>query len=101
MMLLFIQKYSNFIIKIDRETDDDDQKMSTHKVLITGISGFVGPYLARQLIDSGNEVAGLVLRRADGHKPKSLLEMGIISEVQLITGDIADLTSLLSAIQRG
>jgi GDPmannose 4,6-dehydratase len=89
---------ATYIVKINTESDDH-QKMSTHKALITGITGFVGPYLARQLIDSGNEVAGLVLRRADGRKPKSLIEMGIISEVQLITGDIVDLTSILSAIQ--
>ena len=69
-------------------------------VLITGISGFVGPYLARKLLDSGHHVAGFVQRRADHMKPKRLTEMGIISDIQLIEGDITDLTSVLAAVQK-
>ncbi len=53
--------------------------LTTHRVLITGITGFVGPYLARQLLDAGNEVTGLVRRRADGKYPRRLTEMNIIS----------------------
>jgi GDP-D-mannose dehydratase len=74
--------------------------MTSHKVLITGITGFVGPYLARQLLDSGNEVSGLLTRRADGRKPKHLTDMGILSSIELINGDITDLTSVLSAVQQ-
>src|SRR5918992_220123 len=73
--------------------------MST-SVLITGISGFVGPYLARQLIDNGHKVAGLVQRRANHIKPKRLTEMDLVTSVELIEGDITDLTSCLSAIQK-
>ena len=69
-------------------------------VLITGISGFVGPYLARELLDNGHEVAGLIQRRANHLKPKRLTEMDIISSIHLIEGDITDLTSFLSAIQK-
>jgi GDPmannose 4,6-dehydratase len=69
-------------------------------VLITGISGFVGPYLARQLLDNGHKVAGLIQRRANHIRPKRLTEMDLISSVQLIEGDITDLTSFLSAIQK-
>ena len=68
-------------------------------MLITGISGFVGPFLARQLIDEGHEVNGLILRRADGKKPRRLTEMNIVSNINLVYGDVTDLTSILSAIQ--
>jgi GDPmannose 4,6-dehydratase len=68
-------------------------------VLITGISGFVGPYLARRLLDSGNEVIGLIPRRADGQKSKHLRDLDIISSIRLINGDITDLTRILSVLQ--
>jgi GDPmannose 4,6-dehydratase len=69
-------------------------------VLITGISGFVGPYLARQLLDRGHRVAGFVQRRANHVKPKRLIEMDIISDIELIEGDITDLTSCLSVVHK-
>jgi GDPmannose 4,6-dehydratase len=74
-------------------------KLSSKRVLITGISGFVGPYLARKLLEGGHEVFGFVSRRADGNMPPRLKELGIIDEVKLCFGDIADLTNILSAIQ--
>jgi GDP-D-mannose dehydratase len=74
--------------------------LTTYKALITGISGFVGPYLARRLIELGHQVYGIIPRRADGHQPARLKEMGIISEVQLYSGDITDLTTVLSTIQQ-
>ena len=73
--------------------------MTTKRVLITGITGFVGPYLARRLIEIGNEVVGLLHIRSDGQQPKHLKDMGIISKMRFIRGDVADLTSILSAIQ--
>ncbi len=72
--------------------------MATHKVLITGISGFVGSYLAQRLLDHGNEVIGLITVRADRQKPKRLVEMGLISNVPLITGDVTNMASILSAV---
>lgn len=72
--------------------------MTTHKVLITGISGFVGPYLARRLLDAGNEVYGFVVLRADSRKPRRLIEMDIMSEVHLVYGDITNLSSVISTV---
>jgi len=68
------------------------------RVLITGITGFVGPYLAKRLLNADYEVYGLVRRRANGSKPKRLLETGIINKVKFIEGDITDLTSLIFAL---
>lgn len=73
--------------------------MTSEKVLITGITGFVAPYLAKKLIDQNYKVTGLQQPRADFHKSKRLKQMGIISDIDIITGDITDLTSVLSAIQ--
>jgi len=73
--------------------------MSKHQVLITGITGFVGPFLAQHLVDMGHEVSGLVLRRADGKRPRRLIEMNLISNINLVYGDVTDLTTVLSAIQ--
>jgi len=70
------------------------------RALITGITGFVGPYLVKRLLELGYEVYGLVRRRADGAVPKRLADMGLANEVRLIEGDLTDLTSLLSALDK-
>ena len=67
-------------------------------ILITGISGFVGPYLAEELLKRGTNVYGLVRKRADGSKPKNPVDRGIIENVTLIEGDLTDITSLASAL---
>lgn len=68
--------------------------------LITGITGFVGPYLAKKLIESDIKVFGLYRLRADGSRPKRLVETGIIDKVGMIEADVTDLTSLISALDR-
>ena len=73
--------------------------MVSEKVLITGITGFVAPYIARRLLDQDYQVTGLQQPRADFRKSKRLKEMGIISDIDIVTGDLTDLTSILSAIQ--
>jgi GDP-D-mannose dehydratase len=74
--------------------------MTSERVLITGITGFVAPYIAKKLVDQNYQVTGLQSPRADFRKSKRLKEMGIISDIHIITGDVTDLTSILSAIQR-
>jgi len=70
------------------------------RVLITGVTGFVGPYLARRYLDYGCEVYGLVRRRAEGHNYQRLREMGLLGRIKLVEGDLTDLTSLLFALDR-
>ena len=67
-------------------------------VLITGISGFVGSYLAKYLLDQGATVNGLIRRRADGTKSKNIRD--IEANVELIEGDLTDITSLAFALDR-
>jgi len=73
--------------------------VASERVLITGITGFVAPYIAKKLVSQNYEVIGLQSPRADFRKSKRLKEMGIISDIDIVVGDITDLTSILSAIQ--
>jgi len=68
------------------------------QVLITGIGGFVGPYLAEYLIGQGANIFGFDLRRADGTKPKNLTDKKLDTIVQLVEGDLVDISSIASAI---
>ena len=67
------------------------------RALITGVTGQDGAYLARLLIDKGYRVYGLVARRGSDALWR-LRELG--AEVTLIAGDVADLSSLLRAIEQ-
>jgi len=68
------------------------------RVLVTGISGFVGSHLAKYLVDQGATVYGLIRRRADGSMPKNLA--GISGGVQVLEGDVTDISSLANALDK-
>ena len=68
------------------------------RVLITGVSGFAGSYLAKKLYELGADVYGLIRKRADWSKPKNLVDKGIIDKINLIEGDLLDITSLANAL---
>ena len=74
--------------------------LENKNVLITGISGFVGSHLAKFLLDRKATVFGLVRRRADGSRPRNLVEKGILDEVKLIEGDITDITAVGFALRQ-
>lgn len=63
-------------------------------ILITGVSGFVGSHLAKELVDNGANVCGFVRRRADGSVPRNLKQKGIYGQIRLIEGDITDIGSI-------
>ncbi len=69
-------------------------------VLITGIGGFAGSYLAKKLINKEANVYGLIRRRADGTIAKNIIDRGIAGEVNLIEGDLTDVTSLADALDQ-
>jgi GDP-mannose 4,6-dehydratase len=70
------------------------------RYLVTGVTGFVGAHLARRLLDLGYEVYGFMRRRADGQPPSRLVERGVYGQVTLLDGDIQNLPSVISALER-
>ena len=72
--------------------------LNNKNILITGISGFVGSYIAKTLIDQGAKVSGILRRRADGAVPNNLKRLGIAREVHLLEGDLENISSLGSAL---
>jgi len=67
-------------------------------IFITGVGGFAGSYLAEELLNQGANVSGLVRRRADGTKPKNLIDHGIQNDVKALEGDLTNITSLANAL---
>ena len=71
--------------------------METQKrALITGVTGQDGMYLSRLLISKGYKVYGLVRGQ---NNPKIPLVREFAPEVQILTGDLLDQSSLLRALK--
>ena len=66
------------------------------RALITGITGQDGPYLAELLLSKGYEVFGLIRGQ---NNPKRELVEALVPGVQLLTGDLTDISSLVRALQ--
>ena len=64
--------------------------------LITGITGQDGLYLAEFLLSKNYEVYGLIRGQ---NNPKERLVRETVPEVQLLTGDLSDFSSLLRALE--
>ena len=71
--------------------------MSKH-ALITGITGQDGAYLAQLLLSKGYKVYGLLARRATATTWR-LSYLGILDQVELIEGDLTDVTSIIRAVE--
>lgn len=69
-------------------------------ILITGISGFVGSYLAKYLVEQNSNVYGLVTRKADGAPRKNIMDRGVYNDVSLIEGDLTDISSIAFALDK-
>ncbi|WP_028298973.1 GDP-mannose 4,6-dehydratase [Oceanospirillum beijerinckii] len=75
--------------------------MSQKTALITGITGQDGAYLAQLLLSQGYHVCGLVPRRSTSEVNLVRLEwLGITKEVELVDGDLLDLSGLVRIVQR-
>lgn len=68
------------------------------RALITGISGFVGSYLAKQLLCHGWEVFGLVRRSLMPEASPQMIRLGIASAVSVFQSDITELASIANAL---
>ena len=66
------------------------------RALITGITGQDGLYLSELLLSKGYEVYGLIRGQ---NNPKRDLVRRTVPEVELMTGDMTDLSSLLRALR--
>ena len=66
--------------------------------LITGITGQDGAYLAKLLLSKGYKVYGLLARRSTPTHWR-LQYLGIDREVELIDGDLTDMSSIMRALQ--
>lgn len=67
-------------------------------VLITGILGQDGPYLARLLLEKGYKVYGL-MRRYNNPKFDNTDYLGITDQIEFVTGDLTDEASLINLIK--
>lgn len=66
--------------------------------LITGITGQDGAYLAKFLLEKGYKVYGLLARRATATTWR-LAELNILEKIELLEGDLTDVTSIIRAIE--
>ncbi len=66
------------------------------RALITGITGQDGLYLSELLLSKGYHVVGLVRGQ---NNPKLPLLQELLPEVEVVTGDLLDLSSLMRAMQ--
>lgn len=75
--------------------------MSKKSALITGITGQDGAYLGKLLLDKGYRVYGLAPRRSTSDVNLSRLDwLGIRDDIELVDGDLTDLSSLIRAVQK-
>ena len=66
--------------------------------IITGILGQCGPYLAEHLLSLDYKVYGM-MRRYSNPNFSNLDYLGITSDIEYITGDLIDESSLLSIVK--
>ena len=73
--------------------------MKNKVALITGINGQDGSYLSEFLIDKGYEVHGILKRNSVAENQTARLD-NIFDKINLHYGDLTDISSLISVIQK-
>jgi GDPmannose 4,6-dehydratase len=74
-------------------------KMDKKTALITGINGQDGSYLSEFLLEKGYEVYGILKRNSVAENQTARLD-SVYNKVKLEYGDLTDMSSLLSIIQK-
>ena len=70
------------------------------KALVTGVTGQDGAYLSQHLLAQGYEVIGLMRRSASSDVIGERLRwLGVLDHVQLVDGNLTDLSSLIRILQ--
>jgi GDPmannose 4,6-dehydratase len=72
---------------------------SKKNALVSGITGQDGAYLSQLLVSKGYRVCGLIARRGTDTGWR-LRELGVDQQVELINGDMTDVSSLIRAIDK-
>jgi GDPmannose 4,6-dehydratase len=69
--------------------------------LITGVTGQDGAYLSQFMLDKGYRVVGLLRRSASSDTVGERLRwLGILDQVELVDGNLVDLSSLIRVLQK-
>ena len=83
----------------------EDNKMSGFwngkRVLVTGAAGFIGSHLCEKLVLSGSRVSAFIrYNSANSYGLLEGLNNDILSNIEIISGDILDESSLIKATQK-
>ncbi|KOX55930.1 GDP-D-mannose dehydratase, partial [Streptomyces purpurogeneiscleroticus] len=74
--------------------------MTAKRALITGVTGQDGAYLAQLLLQKGYAVTGIVRRSSHaGVFDHRLKWLGILDDVELVDGNLLDLSALMRIVQ--
>ena len=74
--------------------------MTIKRALITGVTGQDGAYLSQLMLQKGYRVVGLMRRSASSDLVGERLRwLGILDEVELVDGNLVDLSSLIRIVQ--
>ena len=80
---------------------EPDRSPASRTALITGITGQDGAYLAALLLEKGYRVVGMARRSASADMVSARLRwLGVLDRVELVDGDLLDLSSLIRIVER-